>query len=146
MARLEASVSKLEAGRKSKKFVAIVSGYSCAFASVALALGARLLLDPALGMQVPFPTILLAVLVTAWYGGLRPALVAVVLGAVTSDFFLLPPRGHFKLVGLDQQAALGLYILTGLGISLIGGVMHTARHRAGSSAESARQPAALIDQ
>src|SRR5580658_5919428 len=96
------------------RFGPLAARYCCAFASVSLAIGARLLLDPMLGLQFPFATVFFAVLVTAWYGGCRPALVAVVLGALASDFFLLPPRGHFQLASLDEQVGLALFVGTGL--------------------------------
>ena len=53
--------------------------------SIFFATGARILLDPVLGRQYPFPTIYLAVIATAWYGGLRPALVSVVVGALAAS-------------------------------------------------------------
>jgi two-component system cell cycle sensor histidine kinase/response regulator CckA len=129
-----------------QRFGPVVSRYGCAVASVAVAIGARLLLDPVLGQQVPFPTILLAVLVTAWYGGFRPALLAVVLGALGADFFLLAPRGSFELVGIEQQVALALFVFAGLAIALLAGALHRARQRAEFTAESLRHHAALIDQ
>ncbi len=48
--------------------------YGCAVVSIALATWVRLLLDPVLGNDLPFATLLFAVLLTAWYGGVRPAL------------------------------------------------------------------------
>ena len=113
---------------------------------MASAIGARLLLDPRAWHPIPFPTVFFAVLATAWYGGVRPALVAVILGAFGSDFFLMSPRGSFPLPSLDQQVGLALFVTTGLGISLLAGVMHTARQRAESNAEAVRHHAALVDQ
>ncbi|MGA2189682.1 MAG: PAS domain S-box protein [Steroidobacteraceae bacterium] len=109
--------------------------------SVALAVWCRLRLDLLMGAQLPFFTIFLAVLLTAWYGGLWPALVAVTLGAVASDFFLLRPRGTLTL-DFDTGMALAAFITTSLGIALLGGSMHGARRRAESAAESAREQAA----
>src|SRR5580700_6432671 len=93
-----------------------ISKYGCAFVSIALAILLRLLLDPVIGTGFPFATVFLAVVVTAWYGGFRPALTAVVLGAFASIFFLLPPRGSVDLTNSDQQVGLALYVFTGLGI------------------------------
>ena len=58
--------------------------YGCAIVSIVLATWLRLLLDPALGEQFPFATLFFAVLLTAWYGGLLPALAAVVRGGLCS--------------------------------------------------------------
>lgn len=54
--------------------------YGCAVVSIALATWVRVLLAPALGGRSPFSTLLFAVLLTAWYGGFRPALVAAIQG------------------------------------------------------------------
>jgi two-component system, cell cycle sensor histidine kinase and response regulator CckA len=129
-----------------QRFGPIVSRYWVAVVSVAAAIGARLLLDPVLGQQFLFATVLFAVVVTAWYGGLRPALVAVVLGAAASDFFLMPPRGSFQLNNPQQAMGLLLFVASGLAISLLAGKMHTARERAESNADAVRHHAALIDQ
>jgi hypothetical protein len=78
-----------------------------AFASVAIALGGRLLFAPLIGYQFPFATLFFAVLVSAWFGGVRPALMAALLGGLSAMFFLLPPAG-FAVRGLDQQVGLGI--------------------------------------
>ena len=51
--------------------------------SVASANWGWVLLDAVPGGQSPFPTLLLAVLLTGWYGGNRPTLAAVMLGGIT---------------------------------------------------------------
>jgi PAS domain S-box-containing protein len=97
--------------------------YGCAVVSIALATWARLLLDPVLGDRSPYPTLLFAVLLTAWHGGLRPALVAAVLGYLSADYFLVPPRGSFGLHGAEQWTDLVFYLGISLGIAVVGGVM-----------------------
>ena len=82
--------------------------YGCAVVTVALATWARVLLDPALGERYPFATLFFAVLLTAWYGGARPALVTVILGGVVADYFLVPPRGSFILA--DAAEFVGLVL------------------------------------
>jgi PAS domain S-box-containing protein len=115
---------------------ALQYGFACV--SVFLLIGARLLLDPVLGDQYPFATIFLAVIATAWYGGLRPALVSVVVGALALSFFLLPPREDFHLGSAAEQTGMFLYVITGLGISWLAGLMHRARQRAELSAQLAK--------
>ena len=100
--------------------------YGCAAASIALATGARLLLDPALGSDFPFPFLLLAVLLTSWYGGRLPALAAVILGVFFADYFLLLPREELLHKHPDQTAGLILYAAVGVGIALLGGSMGAA--------------------
>lgn len=118
--------------------------YGCAVISVALAVWCRLLLDPVMGGQLPVFTLFLAVLLTAWYGGLQPALVAVALSGAAAQMILLRPRGA---ITVDfNQIALVAFLGTGAGIALLGGSMHSARRRAESAAESSRNQAALIEQ
>jgi len=101
--------------------------YGCAVVSVVLAIGARLLLDPILDKHFLFATVLGAVFVTAYYGGFRPALVAVVLGAFAISFFLLPTRWSFVLTELDDQVGMVLYVAMGLGIALLAESLHSAQ-------------------
>lgn len=100
--------------------------YGWAVVSVALAIWARLLLDPVLGDQIPFPTVLLAVLLTAWYGGRGPALMAVILGGLSVDYFLVPPRGSFGPATEAAFVGLALYSAVGLAIAALGGAMQAA--------------------
>src|ERR1700761_5756540 len=80
--------------------------YGCAVVSVTFAIALRLALDPLLGNAVPFPPLLLAVLLTAWFGGLRPSCLAIVLSLVSADYFLLTPRGVFGSKGVAQYVGL----------------------------------------
>lgn len=100
--------------------------YAFAVGSIALATWVRVLVDPVLGDQSPFPTLLFAVLLTAWYGGVRPALVAVLLGVLSADYFLLLPRGSFWIKGAAQYVDLALFIGVSVGVAVLGGVMHDA--------------------
>jgi PAS domain S-box-containing protein len=120
--------------------------YGYAALGIAFALWVRLLLDPELGNQFPFATLFLAVLLTARYGGFGPALVAVVVGALAADYFLIPPRGSFSVEGRDQLLGLILYLAVGLGTALLGGVMQAAERKAEASAEAARHQAVLIQE
>ncbi|HYL37400.1 MAG TPA: diguanylate cyclase [Bryobacteraceae bacterium] len=101
--------------------------YGCAVASVALATGVRLLLDPWLGDRTPFSILLFAVLLTAWYAGLRPALISAILGFFLADYFLIPPRGSLLIRGLDHWVEALLYLTLSLGVALLGGRMQEAR-------------------
>ena len=98
--------------------------YGCAVAGVAAATWLRLLLDPVLGDRIiPFPPLLLAILLAAWYGGVGPSLLAVVLGAVSADYFLFQPRGSLGIHGAADTVALLLFLSVGFGIAILGGAM-----------------------
>jgi PAS domain S-box-containing protein len=110
-----------------KFFGPLVLRYGCAVASISLATWARLLLDPVLGNEAPYSILLFAVLVTASFGGVWPALLAVLLGSVSADYFVVEPRGSLGLTGADEYVTWALYWLVGIGIALLGGAMRTAR-------------------
>jgi PAS domain S-box-containing protein len=113
--------------------------YGCAALSVALATWIRLLLDSVLGNQFPYATFFFAVLLTTWYGGFGPALAAVIFGALSSTYFLIPPRGTFAIEGWDQQAGMVLYLTTSFAIALLGGAMRVAQRRAERAKEAERR-------
>jgi PAS domain S-box-containing protein len=117
-----------------------------AVVSVWLAMSVRLLLVPAVGYKIPFATLFFAVLLTSWFGGVRPALLAAVLGGLSAEYFLLPPRGSFAVHGLDQQVGFVLYLGVSLGIALLGGAMQSARRKSEASARATLRQAAVIDQ
>ena len=91
----------------------------------------RVLLDPLLGDLSPFPALLFAILLTAWYGGVGPALAAATLGVFFADYFLIPPRGSFGLKGAAQYLDLAFYVGTAVGIVVLGGTMQAARRVSG---------------
>jgi PAS domain S-box-containing protein len=71
-------------------------GYAVALGSVLAALAiSRQFID--IFVQNPFMLFFAAVIVTAWYGGTRPAVLALVLSVLVSNYFLIPPFGTFSL-------------------------------------------------
>jgi PAS domain S-box-containing protein len=60
--------------------------------SVALATVARLELDPLLGESAPLLLFAIAVILTSWFGGFWPGLLAIVLSLLASDFLFFEPR------------------------------------------------------
>jgi PAS domain S-box-containing protein len=120
--------------------------YGCAVVTIALATWVRLLLDPVLGDRSPYSTLLLAVLVTARYGGLRPALFAATIGCFSADYFLVAPRGSFGLQGADQWVNLALYLSLSLGIAVLGGVMQAKPMRAIRKLQQAQEALAQSEE
>ena len=100
--------------------------YGCAVVSVAFAIWARPLLDPVADDHSRYAISLLAVLVTAWYGGGRPGLTALILGMLSTDYFLITPRGEFGHKGAEGYIELALYACVGLGTALTCGFMRSS--------------------
>jgi PAS domain-containing protein len=72
-----------------------------------LALLVRLVLSPALAASVPYITFYLAVMLSAWVGGLGPGLLCMGITALGAWYFVLPPVNSFQLT---LEAAFGLFL------------------------------------
>src|SRR5215204_1533431 len=125
-------------------YASLLLRYGIALASVAVALGLRLLLDSlfiqsSLLLLILGATMLSAsVMVSAWYGGLGPGLLATALAAFIADYFFLYPIGSFSGLGM-KTTMLGELVLEGMLISSLAAALRFARGRAEESAREARR-------
>jgi len=110
--------------------------YAVAAATVALALGIRLLLDPLLGEQVPLLTLLGAIAFVVWYGGFGPALFATMAGYWAANWLFIPPRHAFSLHP-DDLAAFAVYCSSAALIIAFGLILRRAQVHAHASARVA---------
>jgi PAS domain S-box-containing protein len=99
---------------------------------VAVAVGLRLLLDPWLGIRVPFITLFGAVIVAAWYGGFGPALLAAAIGYPIAHYIYAPGASFVP-------AEIAAYALSAVLIAALGGAMRKAAARAAASDERFRK-------
>ncbi len=105
--------------------------YGVAVLAVAGALNLKLLLVPWLERESPFPFFLAAVMVSAWYGGLKPGLLATVLSVPVIDFFFLEPIYTLDFgLASGNSLSLALFLGEGGGISLLVGSLYAARRAA----------------
>jgi PAS domain S-box-containing protein len=103
-------------------------GYLTAILATATATLLRLVLSGVLGDQAPFFPFVLAVLVTAWYAGLRPGLLATALGAVLGICFVQP--FHSSWTERSSVALItALFLVIGVTASSLCGALHAARRR-----------------
>ena len=75
--------------------------YSLAATSSAIALGLALLAQHSGFHDVEVPLFLLAIAVTAWYAGVGPAILAVVLSSLAFDYFFTEPRHSFYVTSAE---------------------------------------------
>src|SRR2546425_1198215 len=83
--------------------------YGLAILAVALGLLLELLLWP-LSQPSGSPVLLAAVVVSAWYGGLGPGLLAIFLAALAIDYVFLPPVSSL-LTDLNGLVRLGVFVV-----------------------------------
>lgn len=126
---------------------AVLVRYGSALVSVALATGVSLLLSPLeLGRDIPFSLFLLAVMVTAWFGGFGPASLALVLGTFLTAYFFVAPFNSLFIGDPKDQIALIVYIGIGIGITLLCGSLRAAQRRAELSAGQALDKQRQLEQ
>ena len=114
-----------------------VARYAMAVLAIAVALLVRLLLDSLLGNSLPFLFFSLAVVFVAWYGGLGPCLVTVVLGLLATAYFFVPPR-YDLVASLDGHRIMAIgFLFLGVTIGGFSEALRAARRRAEAHAREA---------
>jgi light-regulated signal transduction histidine kinase (bacteriophytochrome) len=116
-----ASLSRLENFRLEQRF----SRYAFALAVSSLSLVLTLYILRLIGQET-FQLAIVAVVLSAWYGGLGPGLFSAILLSAAHSFFILEPRFSFAINGFSEALRLGVFIF----ISVVMSVLSDARHRA----------------
>jgi PAS domain S-box-containing protein len=96
----------------------------------------RLEMRHILGSRAPFLLFTLSVMVSAWYGGVGPGLLATVLGTVAGFSFLRHPFDHRFGAGEVDWLQFVISILIGVAISILSESMHAARTHAERNAQA----------
>ncbi len=85
-----------------------------------------------------------AVAIAVWYGGYRPALVAMAIGVLAYDYLFMEPRGQFEIEQVDDYIDLALFLFTCLIVIGFGQAMRVAWHRTAEGQERLRTTLASI--
>ncbi len=97
--------------------------YGTAMLVVAFVFFVRLELQPVLESRAPFLLFTFSVMVSAWYGGFGPGLLATVLGTAVGFYFFLNPVAGWMTADKVDSLLILLSVLTGVAISLLSGSM-----------------------
>jgi signal transduction histidine kinase/ActR/RegA family two-component response regulator len=108
--------------------IAAVAAYGGAIAVVLAALQLRWFLDPWLGKNVPFITLYGAVAIAVWFGGLGPAVLAMVLGYTIVNVRYISDHAGVSFSGAEPMT-LALFALSCSLIIVLGEAMRRARDR-----------------
>lgn len=96
---------------------------------VFLALSIGLLCKPWVGDRAPLLFFVAATLIAAWFGGMGPGLLTMLIGFVAGDFFFVPPLHRFGLYNVSDGVLLLAYsMVTFVGLAAIS-TLHHARQR-----------------
>jgi PAS domain S-box-containing protein len=138
--RPASNLIQLDSGHvMSRQRHSLLLGYVVAAIATLLATLLRKSLDPILGNMSPYTAYYVAIVLTAWYGGIGPSLAALISGGLLADYLFVDPRGSFRIHDLEHQVGLGLYVLVGLFVAVLCESLRASRRRT----EAAR--AALAD-
>jgi PAS domain S-box-containing protein len=112
--------------------------YGVAVLAVGMAFLVKLLLDPLIVQETPFLLVFGAIMISAWYGGLGPGLLATFAAGLATDYFFLPPTGSLSGFSLETVPLLAFF-LEGTLVCLLTEALRAARVRAeGSKLEAER--------
>jgi PAS domain S-box-containing protein len=80
-----------------------------------------------------------AIAVSAWYGGMRGGLLAIILSATYGLYFLFEPLHSLKIVNAKQLVQLVAFVLVSSLISVLCSQLQTAKHKAETSLKRLRE-------
>ncbi|HEU5039758.1 MAG TPA: PAS domain S-box protein, partial [Gemmatimonadales bacterium] len=115
--------------------------YTVAVAAVAVALLIRLAFTSIFGYRFPYITLFPAVFFVAWYGGLRPTILATLLAAASVWFMIVPPAFGAKPLPTMDLVAMVMYVVIGVGVGWLGEARLRAEREAHDQARRAEQEA-----
>jgi signal transduction histidine kinase len=116
--------------------------YGMALGAVVMSLVVKLLLQRWMEMgmerEAPFMLSLAAVMVSGWYGGLGPGLLATSLALLIGDYFFMEPFHALGLITTAQKIRAGMFTVEGVVVSVLCQTLNSARRRAEENEVEAR--------
>jgi two-component system CheB/CheR fusion protein len=106
---------------------------------VVAAVVGTLLLERTLGPEAPFLVLLPTTILIAWYGGFGPGLLATIASALAAIYFLLPPRFSWLVQSPAERAEAVVFVVVGVGVSLLSEILRRAKERLRASAHDVAQ-------
>ncbi len=129
----------LNAARGGMRERSALSRYGAALGFTLAAFALKAVLERFIEQESPFLLFFSAVMFSAWFGGLGAGLLATVLSALLSDYFFLAPTLSLRPGGSGQALRLTIFIVEGIGISLLCEGLRTSRFRGEAQQSALRQ-------
>ena len=104
----------------------LATQYTVAIAAVLAAVSLRLALAPLLTTHAPLLLFTLSVMVAARFGGVAPGLAATALSLFIGSYFFIAPYDSFRVANVADATYLALFVVVGVGISLLNGQLLAA--------------------
>lgn len=107
--------------------------FGVAAAAVVAATLIKVALDPVLGHESPFLLFFAAVVFSAWYGGVEPAVFATAASAVVTAYFFFPPHFSLRIASHGDRVRMVAFIVEAALIGVLSAALEAARRRAEAS-------------
>ncbi len=117
----------------------LLSRYGVAVLSSLLALLLRFLLAPVLKENAPLLVFIMPVMLSAWYGGFKPGLLATVMSALIGTYFFLPPLYSVDFIRFPDIVRLCIFLVEGVLISSLSEALRKAKQRTEAIALSLKE-------
>ena len=137
---MEAGVSEV----KGRLIFDILRDLAVAAGLVVVVSACRLILAPVLYDRAAFLLFGLGVMFCAWRGGQRVGLIATCFAAIVGAWLFIQPYSEYH--PLQHEVQVALFVCEGVGISLMAGKLHAARHKAEQEAANAAQSRAELSE
>jgi PAS domain S-box-containing protein len=123
-----------------RRYLRSLAPYVIAVGSVVLAWILREALTPIWGPNsLPFVFFFPAIVLTAWYGRLRLAVLSIGLSAMLANYFFLEPRHTFGIGNAGEAVGITAFVVCSIAVALGIEAMHRANERAKRAVEELRQ-------
>jgi len=83
--------------------------YTAAFLVTAIFLFLRGVLDPMIGSYVPYLAVLPAIVFSAWFCGLGPSILSMLVAFLGEQYWFIPPTHTLRIVGTAESAGASVY-------------------------------------
>src|SRR5688572_12378134 len=110
--------------------------YGMAVGITALAILLRVALEPFIGNSLPLVTLYGAVAFSAWFGGVGPGILSVIIGYLGSAWLIIEPRNAL-ILNAETVTGMGLFLLSNTVIIALSQAMRRAQRHAHHSARVA---------
>jgi len=118
--------------------------HAFALAITAVFLIIRGVLDPLLGHYVPYLAVLPAVIICAWFCGLGPSLLSMLLAFLGEQYWFVPPLHSLAIVGTEETAGIIVYFLVSLTIIVFAEINRRTMAKLAVSTQKLQQTSAEL--
>jgi PAS domain S-box-containing protein len=118
--------------------------YTFALGVTVFATGLRAAIDPWAGDRLPYITYFAAVALAGWYGGLRAAIAATLLGVAGALYCFVPPRMSFAVAEPVHGIGLAMFLVMGGVVAAFAGALRGSAQLAAARSDELRTTLASI--